>query len=140
MAEIRFKTDEVLLNILQELKSISKSLIRIESKLNLNDIEKYSNNGFKSEKRIDSSLPSSLDIMELQDKKPGIFKTYITIQKQSNWLTSENVSKITGRSRGLESRYLNYLAEMGTIDKKRVKVNPKSKATEVLYRFKGVEE
>ena len=85
-------------------------------------------------------MPSSLEILELQDSRPGLFTTYKTIQRKEDWVTSSDIASETGRSRGLESRYLNYLADNGFILKKRVKVTPESKATEVLYKTLGVDE
>ncbi|MFX1424748.1 MAG: hypothetical protein ACFFB2_20695 [Promethearchaeota archaeon] len=138
--------NSVLKDILRELKSISHQLMSIESSLgNVHDfLVKFT--GSESLERFNFNdaekppMPSSLEILELQDSRPGLFTTYKTIQKEDDWVTSSDVALETGRSRGLESRYLNYLADNGFIQKKRVKVTPESKATEVLYRTLGVDE
>ncbi|GAH16541.1 unnamed protein product, partial [marine sediment metagenome] len=87
-----------------------------------------------------SSMLSSLDILNLQESRPGIFKTYKAIQKMDGWVTGSAIAEETGRSRGLESRYLNYLADDGFLLKKRVKVPGEDKATAVHYKIIGVEE
>jgi hypothetical protein len=132
----------VLLQILEEIKMVSQHLVLIERTLtSLNGLLlKFVN----SEKEIppfsdESSIPSSLDILELQDSRPGIFKTYKALQKENGWVKADKIAKRTNRSRGLESRYLNYLTDQGIVLKKREKVDPNSKATEVLYKVVGVD-
>ncbi|MHA1237129.1 MAG: hypothetical protein ACTSQ9_05660, partial [Candidatus Hodarchaeales archaeon] len=78
-----------------------------------------------------------LDILNLQESRPGIFKTYKALQKKGDWVKSSDIIEETGRTRGLESRYLNYLAERGFVLKKREKVDLESKATEVWYKILG---
>ncbi|MFX0151035.1 MAG: hypothetical protein ACFFAJ_09665 [Candidatus Hodarchaeota archaeon] len=132
----------VLFQILEEIKRVSEHLVLIEKTLTrLNGLLlKFVN----SEKEIapfsdNSTVPSSLDILELQDSRPGIFKTYKALQKEDSWVKADKIAKRTNRSRGLESRYLNYLTERGIVLKKREKVDPNSKATEVLYKIVGVD-
>jgi predicted transcriptional regulator len=84
------------------------------------------------------SMPSSLEILELQESRPGIFRTYKAIQKKDDWVKSTDIAKETKRSRGLESRYLNYLSKKGFVLKKREKTDPDSRATEVWYKIIGV--
>ncbi|MFX1508277.1 MAG: hypothetical protein ACFFDC_19515 [Promethearchaeota archaeon] len=135
--------NKVLGDILTEIKKISHQLMTIEGSLaNLHDflekttgVEAFEASG--SHDTDESIFPTSLDVLNLQESRPGLFKTYKTIQKQDNWVTSSDIAAETGRSRGLESRYLNYLADKSFILKKRVKVTPESKATEVLYKILG---
>ncbi|MHA2245978.1 MAG: hypothetical protein ACXADY_13530 [Candidatus Hodarchaeales archaeon] len=138
--------NNALIDILREIKIISHQLMSIESSLSnvhnflakLTELESSErSNLYEVEKPI---MPSSLEILNLQDSRPGLFTTYKTIQRKEDWVTSSDIALETGRSRGLESRYLNYLADNGFILKKRVKVTPESKATEVLYRTHGVNE
>ncbi|MHA1993989.1 MAG: hypothetical protein ACW97Z_05575 [Candidatus Hodarchaeales archaeon] len=82
-------------------------------------------------------MPSSLEILNLQESRPGIFKTYKAIQKKVDWVKSADIADMTSRSRGLESRYLNYLAQKGFVMKKREKIESDSRATEVWYRIVG---
>jgi hypothetical protein len=136
----------ILIDILKEIKLISHQLMSIESSLSnvhnclakLPGLEfSEGSNLYEVEKPI---MPSSLEILNLQDSRPGLFTTYKTIQKKDDWATSSDIALETGRSRGLESRYLNYLADNGFILKKRVKITPESKATEVLYKTLGVDD
>lgn len=138
--------NNVLTDILREIKLISHQLLSIES--SLSNVHNYlakltgaesseGSNLYEVEKPI---MPSSLEILNLQDSRPGLFTTYKTIQRKDDWVTGSDIALETGRSRGLESRYLNYLADNGFILKKRVKVTPESKATEVLYKTLGVDE
>ena len=137
---------EVLKQILNEIKSISKRLLKIEDSLKVLNAYPGQNGHLNAEERTDlkgtdnSTMPSSLDILDLQESRPGIFKTYRAIQKKENWVTSTEIADATSRSRGLESRYLNYLADNGFLLKKRVKVPGEDKATTVHYKIIGVGE
>lgn len=127
----------VLSQILEEIKNVSKHLISIENSItNLNML--FSKFTYSENELIpvsnDLPMPSSLDILKLQDSRPGIFKTYKALQKEDGWVKAETIAKLTKRSRGLESRYLNYLADRKIVLKKREKVEPGSKATEVWYK------
>ena len=137
------KTDKkneifILQEILNEIKNMSKYLQKIETYFTDSNLT-----SIKPDQEVDtssstsSSMPSSLDILQLQESRPGIFKTYKAIQKHDEWVTSTDVAVDTGRTRGLESRYLNFLATSGFIQKKRVKISPDGKATEVLYKSGG---
>ena len=128
----------LLKEILLELKKITNQLNSIQSALNLDSLDKGDIPLPKSE--IDSGPPSSLNILNIQELRPGIFKTYKAIQKREDWSSAKEVCQETGRSRGLESRYLNYLAENGFIMKKRVKLEDEEKATAVLYKHLEVSE
>ncbi len=135
--------NNVLGDILKEIKKISHQLMTIEGSLsNLHaflertkGIEGLEDSS--SHEVEESIMPTSLDVLNLQGSRPGLFKTYKAIQKQDDWVTSSDIAAETGRSRGLESRYLNYLADKSFILKKRVKITPESKATEVLYKILG---
>ena len=131
------KLTEVLDQILVELKNVSQYLISIDS--SLADLKAKSSKNSISESSDLTKAPmlSSLDILNLQESRPGIFKTYKALQKKGDWVKSSDILEETGRSRGLESRYLNYLAEKGFILKKREKVDLESKATEVWYKILG---
>ncbi|MHA1215029.1 MAG: hypothetical protein ACTSR2_07990 [Candidatus Hodarchaeales archaeon] len=85
-------------------------------------------------------LPSSIDLIKLQELRPGIFRTYKALQKYEGWISSQEIANLTKRSRGLESRYLTYLAKQGLVVKKRIKSKSDPRATEVLYKMVGVEE
>ncbi|MFX0181826.1 MAG: hypothetical protein ACFE95_01990 [Candidatus Hodarchaeota archaeon] len=131
----------VLFQILEEIKRVSQHLVSIEKTLTrLNSLlSKFEH----SEEEIvpfsdEPSMPSSLDILELQDSRPGIFKTYKALQREDGWVKADTIARQTNRSRGLESRYLNYLTDRGVVLKKREKVDPESKATEVWYKIVGV--
>lgn len=137
--------NKVLAEILEEIKKMSQHLITIESSLSsmnsflqklpgVGDLE-----GSTLHKMEKTVMPSSLEVLDLQGSRPGLFTTYKAIQKKDNWVTSTVIALDTGRSRGLESRYLNELADNGLVLKKRVKVTPESKATEVLYKILGVD-
>jgi hypothetical protein len=130
----------LLMLILEELKSISNKLRIIETSIKDQNIHSYEMTSSEGKKTTVSSMPSSLEIINLQESRPGIFKTYKAIQKMEGWVTSTAIAETTGRSRGLESRYLNYLADDGFLLKKRVKVPGEDKATTVHYRIVGVEE
>ena len=137
---------EVLKQILNEIKSISKRLIIIEDSLKVQNAYPGQTDHSNVDERPDlkgtdnSTMPSSLDILDLQESRPGIFKTYRAIQKKEKWVTSTEIADATSRSRGLESRYLNYLADNGFLLKKRVKVPDEDKATTVHYKIIGVGE
>ncbi|MFX0122560.1 MAG: hypothetical protein ACFFAE_02925 [Candidatus Hodarchaeota archaeon] len=135
----------ILTDILKEIRKISNQLMTIESSLSnmhafLERTERLDgledSNSYKVEEPI---MPTSLEVLNLQGSRPGLFKTYKAIQKKEDWVTSSDIADETGRSRGLESRYLNYLADTGFVLKKRVKVTPESKATEVLYKILGAD-
>jgi len=137
---------EVLKQILNEIKSISNRLLKMEDSLKVLNAYPGQNTNLNADERTDlkgtdnSTMPSSLDILDLQESRPGIFKTYKAIQKKEKWVTSTELADATSRSRGLESRYLNYLADNGFLLKKRVKVPGEDKATTVHYKIIGVGE
>ena len=128
------ESKELLVRILEELGQISTSLKTITSLLNGNMTQEIQND---SEIKP-PSMPSSLEILELQESRPGIFRTYKAIQKKVDWVKSAEIASETKRSRGLESRYLNYLSKKGFLLKKREKIDPDSRATEVWYKIVGV--
>jgi hypothetical protein len=128
------ESKELLVRILEELGHISTSLKTITSLLNGNMTQEIQND---SEIKP-PSMPSSLEILELQESRPGIFRTYKAIQKKDDWVKSTDIANETKRSRGLESRYLNYLSKKGFVLKKREKTDPDSRATEVWYKIVGV--
>ncbi|MCK4848102.1 MAG: hypothetical protein KAT16_03680 [Candidatus Heimdallarchaeota archaeon] len=134
------KLTEVLDQILVELKNVSQYLISIDS--SLADLKAKSSKNSISESSDLTKAPmlSSLDILNLQESRPGIFKTYKALQKKGDWVKSSDILEETGRSRGLESRYLNYLAEKGFVLKKREKMDLESKATEVWYKIIGAND
>ncbi len=134
------KLTEVLDQILTELKNVTQYLISIDS--SLADLKADSSKDSNSESSYSTKAPilSSLEILNLQESRPGIFKTYKALQKKGDWVKSSDILEETGRSRGLESRYLNYLSEKGFVLKKREKVDFESKATEVWYKIKGAND
>ncbi len=131
---------KILMQILEELKSISARLKTIENSIKVTSSHSENNTSSEQQETKISSMPSSLDILNLQESRPGIFKTYKAIQKMDGWVTGTTIANATGRSRGLESRYLNYLVDDGFLLKKRVKVPGEDKATTVHYKIVGVEE
>ena len=138
--------NKVLIEILEAIRKISLQLSTIEDSISLmnnflrNITEIGDLEGSTLQDVEKSTMPSSLEVLDLQESRPGLFTTYKAIQKKEDWVTSTDIAVETGRSRGLESRYLNYLADNGFVLKKRVKVTPESKATEVLYKILGVDE
>ncbi|MHA2108796.1 MAG: hypothetical protein ACW99R_13930 [Candidatus Hodarchaeales archaeon] len=134
---------KILSQILDELKTISQNLQSIKSSLDSSSVGSLeitnSNAPISDSSRSDelTSMPSSLEILNLQESRPGIFKTYKAIQKKVDWVKSADIADMTSRSRGLESRYLNYLAQKGFVMKKREKIESDSRATEVWYRIVG---
>lgn len=131
--------NKILMQILEELKSISVRLKSIENSIKVTDSHSENITSSEQEETKISPMPSSLEILNLQESRPGIFKTYKAIQKMDGWVPGTTIAKVTGRSRGLESRYLNYLADDGFLLKKRVKVPGEDKATTVHYKIVGVE-
>ncbi|MHA1978792.1 MAG: hypothetical protein ACW98F_16845 [Candidatus Hodarchaeales archaeon] len=135
---------KILSQILNELKIISQNLKSIDSSLAsasaVSPEISNTNNSILDESNVKAltSMPSSLEILNLQDSRPGIFQTYKAIQKKEEWVKSADIAVMTSRSRGLESRYLNYLAQKGFVVKKREKIDTDSRATEVWYRIIGV--
>ncbi len=129
--------------LLKEIMKISENLSSIETLLrnltnNENDFPKLVSNSPPNGDRIGKkTMPSSLEILDLQEKRPGIFKTYRVLQKQGEWVKSSEIAEKTKRSRGLESRYLNFLAEKGFVLKKREKIEAESRVTEVWYKIIG---
>ncbi|NHJ01527.1 MAG: hypothetical protein EAX86_05260 [Candidatus Heimdallarchaeota archaeon] len=130
-------SNKLLQDILLELKKINTQLETIQLELQ-HETDRIEEQFPKLD--IHSTPPSSLNILNIQEQRPGIFKTYKTIQKKDNWISATDVSQETGRSRGLESRYLNYLAENGFITKKRVRLSDEEKATAVVYKYIEVNE
>ena len=131
---------KVLDQILAELRNVSQYLVSIDS--SLADLKNGSikESSSSSTDLSNASMLSSLDILNLQDSRPGIFKTYKALRKKGTWVKSSDIIEETGRSRGLESRYLNYLAEKGFVLKKREKVGLEGKATEVWYTIQGASD
>jgi len=138
--------DSLLKEILTEIRKITHQIIEVNGSLkNLTQsllispyITPLSATDLNESK--DQEIPSSLDIIRLQEHRPGIFQTYKTIQKKDGWVSSQEIAETTTRSRGLESRYLTYLADQGFVIKKRIKSKTDSRATEVLYKIVGVDE
>ncbi len=144
MSEIQDRAlKKILSQILDELKIISQNLTSIDSFLASSSIASAETTGSRTavsnESRMDAltSMPSSLEILNLQESRPGIFKTYKAIQKIEDWVKSADIASLTFRTRGLESRYLNYLAQKGFVMKKREKIDSESRATEVWYKIVG---
>ncbi len=134
----------ILSQILTELKTISQKLHSIDTYLASSSTLPTHIRSEDSVKPAEVqregviAMPSSLEIINLQESRPGIFKTYKAIQKKEDWVKSEEIADMTSRSRGLESRYLNFLAQKGFVMKKREKIDSDSRATEVWYRIVGV--
>ncbi len=135
---------KILSQILNELKTISQKLQSIDTYLATSSNVPLSTQTILSpdsnESELDdlATMPSSLEIINLQESRPGIFRTYKAIQKKEDWVKSADIAEMTSRSRGLESRYLNFLAQKGFVMKKREKIDAESRATEVWYRIVGV--
>ncbi|MHA1946349.1 MAG: hypothetical protein ACXAC6_15285 [Candidatus Hodarchaeales archaeon] len=141
MTDLQNKNLEKVLNqILTELKNVSQYLLSINSALANLKVVPSTDSDSESFKPTNTPILSSLDILNLQESRPGIFKTYKALQKKGDWVKSSDILEETGRSRGLESRYLNYLAEKGFVLKKREKMDLESKATEVWYKIIGAND
>jgi hypothetical protein len=134
------KLEKVLNQILTELKNVSQYLNSIDSSLANLKAAPIGDSSSESSNSTSTPILSSLDILNLQESRPGIFKTYKALQKKGEWVKSSDILLETGRSRGLESRYLNYLAEKGFVLKKREKMDLESKATEVWYKIIGAND
>ncbi|RUM32764.1 MAG: transcriptional regulator [Archaeoglobus sp.] len=91
------------------LRSIKDALLRIEKRL-----ENIESNIQKNDKMKEISDPFKL--LELPDNLRITAMAMIKIGEG----TAEDVSKITGRSRPMESHYLSSLVRLGFLKKKRV--------------------
>ncbi|WP_455142401.1 hypothetical protein [Candidatus Hodarchaeum mangrovi] len=138
--------DNLLREILAEIRKITQQIVDVKGSLE-NLTHSLLNSPYMTQlsatdlnEQKDQEIPSSLDIIRLQEHRPGIFQTYKAIQKKDGWVSSQEIAETTTRSRGLESRYLTYLAEQGFVIKKRIKSKTDSRATEVLYKLVGVDE
>ena len=141
MTDLQTKNLEKVLNkILTKLNNVSQYLLSIDSTLANLKVVPSSDPSSESSKPTNTPISSSLEILKLQESRPGIFKTFKALQKKGDWVKSSDILEETGRSRGLESRYLNYLAEKGFVLKKREKMDLESKATEVWYKIIGAND
>jgi len=91
------------------LKDIREILIRIEKKL-----ENIESNIHKKNKTKEISDP--FELLELPD---NLRMTAMAMMKIGEG-TAEDISKITGRSRPIESHYLSSLVRLGFLKKRRV--------------------
>ena len=89
---------KVLAEILEEIKKLSQHLITIESSiLSMNSfLQRIPGVGGlegstlpKEEKPV---MPSSLEVLDLQESRPGLFITYKAIQKKEDWVTSTEIA------------------------------------------------
>ena len=147
MSDEDTKTQIMLLrDILDELRNLTSEMQLIKKNLeSFNEIITQLPLIELDEGEINDSIspispPSSIEILKLQEHRPGIFRTYKEIQKISNWITSSEVAEKTGRTRGLESRYLTQLADQGFVVKKRRQKKTDPRATEVLYKAIEVQD
>ncbi len=91
------------------LKNIRDAVLRIEKKLE--DLEKsLRKNNIKRE------IADPLELLELPDNLRITAMAMLKIKEG----TAEDVSRITGRSRPIESHYLSSLVRLGFLKKKRV--------------------
>ena len=105
------------------LEQIFKEMMNMRQRLD--DIE----NNFSSWKPQSVSMPES-ELITLPDH---LRKTYVVVAKKGE-CDAVQVSNHTGRCRAIESNYLNQLARMGWLDKRRISkvvhFRLQSKATE----------
>ena len=110
----------LLAEMLRELTEINDKLDLIIQELSLSSRQQAVTD--KSESQATPQRKSrrreitSMDILKM---RPGTLKTYKAVQKLGE-ATCTQVAKLTGRTHGLESRYLNELERHGILEKKRV--------------------
>ncbi len=104
-------------NLMTKLVDAFQSIFLLEGKMS-SSISGHVHGSVSSKNKKTSSNPvtTSMDILRM---RPGTLKTYKTVQKLGE-ATCTQVAEITGRTHGLESRYLNELARHGLLTKKRV--------------------
>ncbi len=91
------------------LKDIRDAILRIERKLKEIENSLQKNDGMKE-------ISNPLELLELPDNLRITAMAMLKIKEG----TAEDVSKITGRSRPIESHYLSSLVRLGFLKKKRV--------------------
>ncbi len=91
------------------LKDIRDAILRIERKLKEIENNLQKNGGMKE-------ISNPLELLELPDNLRITAMAMLKIKEG----TAEDVSKITGRSRPIESHYLSSLVRLGFLKKKRV--------------------
>jgi len=95
--------DKEMLELLREIRNI---LLKIDERLE------------KIEKRIDGrkEIADPLTLLEMPDNLRATAMAILELKEA----TAEEVARITGRGRAIESHYLNTLVRMGFLRKKRV--------------------
>ncbi len=94
---------------LEILKSIRDAILRIEERLEKIENSIQKTNGMKE-------ISDPFELLELPDNLRVTAMAMLRIGEG----TAEDVSKITGRSRPIESHYLSSLVRLGFLKKKRV--------------------
>jgi len=112
--------------------SLERTLERIEKKLDLilESVKKKSETGEEKGEKVEA-----LDVMALLSLPDHLRKTALTMIKFGKAM-AEEVAKETGRSRAIESAYLNQLVRMGYLSKKRVKKRVYFSTTEMNQKKK----
>ncbi|RLF10699.1 MAG: transcriptional regulator [Thermoprotei archaeon] len=93
-------------------------LDRIYSKL-LEITEEQHKIAGKLRSDVEVEVPKALDVLSLLKLPDHLRKTAMALDKLGEG-TADDVARITGRERAVESGYLNQLARMGYVRKKRV--------------------
>ncbi len=104
--------------LVEALEAIADKLDRIYNKL----VELATEQHKVTEKlkgAIEEVAPKALDVVALLKLPDHLRKTALALDKLGEG-TADDVAKVTGRKRAIESAYLNQLARMGYVIKKRV--------------------
>ena len=103
------------------LKEILKTLDELRLQLNIltglmNEMNKNLNKLVASTRRLRREEYGGLDVMSLIDLPDHLRKTLLALMKLGE-ATAKDVSRRTGRSRSIESSYLNQLVRLGYVTK-----------------------
>ncbi len=130
---LKSNQEDLLLAILEELQDINNNLRELKN-LMTSFVTQIQQEEFTREGHIaplvsnhphlapvttKKSSRRSITSMDILRMRPGTLKTFKAVQKLGE-ATCTQVAEITGRTHGLESRYLNELARHGLLTKKRV--------------------
>lgn len=101
--------------VLEALRSIVERLDEVCSKL----AEVVEGQRELVERLKMGEVPKALDVLSLLELPDHLRKTAMALAKMGEG-TAEDVARATGRERAVESAYLNQLARMGYVKKRRV--------------------
>ncbi len=104
--------------ILEALEAMIERLDKIYLKL-LEITEEQRRVTEKLRTDVEVEAPKALDVLSLLKLPDHLRKTAMALDKIGEG-TADDIARITGRERAVESGYLNQLARMGYVKKKRV--------------------